>query len=137
MKIILANGYIVEAIEAEVRDFITESGVPVPNAYWKYSGLLSEEEVTRFIKGEKNPDEMKKLARYILIYIENLVFRACLFNKAKGGNPDAPKEFGMPKVKRLRKLYQNAQESKQPVPNIHSIVDEMLKVCLEIGVDPL
>ncbi len=136
MKIILANAYAVEITEVDFIDIITESRVPIPNVHWKHSGLLSREEVTRFLKGDKDPGEMKKLARYILIYAENLVFSACLFNKAQGGNPDAPKEFGMPKVNRLKKLYQKVLRSRQSMPNVYYTVNEMLKVCSEIGIDP-
>ena len=136
MKIILANGNIVEVTEVETKEFITEISTPIPNAYWRHSGLLSQEEVMRFLKGESRPDEVKKVGRYLLIYTENLAFSAYLFNKANGGDPDGPKDFTMPAIRRLRELYRYVLISQPTVPVSHNVKD-MLNVCLEIGIDPL
>lgn len=43
MKLILASGKIVEVSQAEVNDFVTQ--VLIPNPYWRYSGLLTEEDM--------------------------------------------------------------------------------------------
>ncbi len=137
MKIILANGNTAEVTEVEIKEFITEVPTPIPNAYWRHSKLLGQEEVMRFLKGESSPDELKKVARYLLIYTENLAFSAYLFNKANGGAPDGPKDFSMPAIRKLRELYQSVLGNQPAVPDISHKVKNMLNVCLELGIDPL
>ncbi|MDD4984892.1 MAG: hypothetical protein PHQ43_03745 [Dehalococcoidales bacterium] len=136
MKMILANGNTVEVTELETKEFITEIATPIPNAYWKHSGLLNQAEVLRFLKGASSPDELKKVARYLLIYTENLAFSAYLFNKANGGDPDGPKDFTMPAIRKLRELYRNVLSSQPTEPVSHNVKD-MLNVCRKIGIDPL
>lgn len=127
----LANGKTVEVSPEEVNDFIT--AILIPNAYWRRSGYLSEEEVMRFLKGDSDRDELKKVARYILVYTENLAFAAYLFDKSEG-NPDQTKEFNMPALKRLREVYQKVSTNHS---NHSNLVNEMENICLEIGADPL
>ena len=132
MEMILANGNKVKVSLGEVHDFITVMPTPIPNAYWRYSELLTEEEVMRFLAGESTREELQKVARYLLIYTENLAFNAYLFNKANGGDPEGTKEFSMPTVKKLRELYQKAKDN----PSMETVY-EMQSVCLKIGADPL
>ena len=134
MRIVLANGKTVEASPEEMSDFVT--AVLIPNAYWRHSGYLSEEEVMRFLKGGSERDELKKVARYILVYTENLAFSAYLFGKAEG-KPDESKEFNMPALKKLRGLYRVVMKNRQSKTGLQRIVNEMENVCLEIGADPL
>jgi len=115
MKMILANGNRVKVSLGEIRDFITTMATPIPNAYWRHSELLSEEEVMRFLRGESNQDELKKIARYILIYTENLAFTAYLFDKADG-DTERTKEFNMPAIKKLREIYRQVTQNQRPRP---------------------
>ena len=132
MRMILANGKTVKVSLGEIREFVTEMKAPVPNPDWHYSELLTEDEVMRFLKGESTREELQKVAQYLLIYTENLAFYAYLFNKANGGDPEGPKDFSMPTVKKLRNLYRKAKDN----PSMETIY-EMESVCLEIGADPL
>lgn len=134
MNVILANGKSVEISQTEIGDFITQ--ILIPNADWHHSGLLTEEEVMRFLKGESSRDELKKVARYILIYQENLSFTAYLFDKADG-DPERTKEFNMPAIKELREIYRKVTENQQPAKELSGDVYEMENICLETGADPL
>ena len=134
MELILANNKRVEVSQEEVNEFITKK--LIPNADWHHSGLLTEEEVMRFLKDESSRDELKKVARYILIYQENLAFTGYLFDKADG-DPERTKEFNMPAVKKLRELYQKASDDSHTAINIAHDVHEMENICLETGTDPL
>jgi len=133
MNFILANGKKVEVSQVEMRDFITR--LLLPNAYWRHSGLLTQEEVMRFLKGESSEVEFRKIARYILIYIENLGFTAYLFDKADG-EPNRTKEFNIPAIRKLRELYQ-AMNNHASTANLANLVNEMESACLKIGADPL
>lgn len=134
MELMLMNGQHVEISQDEVKDFITQQ--LIPNPYWRHSGLLTEEEVMRFLKGESTYDELKKIARYILIYQENLTFTAYLFDKSEG-HPDQGKEFNMPAVKELRDLYQKTKDDNRNMSAVYHIIYQMENVCLDIGADPL
>ena len=134
MELILANGKHVEASQEEVNEFITQ--ILFPNADWRHSGLLTQEEVMRFLAGESNETELKKVARYILTYTENLYFTAYLFDKADG-EPERTKEFNTPAVKKLREIYRRVTENQRTIEEIAGDVYEMENTCLEIGADPL
>lgn len=130
----LMNGKEVDVSLEEINEFITQILVQNPN--WSYSGLLTPMEWTRYLQGRSTHDELKKVARYILIYIENLSFTAYLFDKAEG-HPDQGKEFNMPMVKKLRELYQKVSDISHQAPDISQDVHEMENLCLKIGADPL
>ncbi len=136
MEMILANGRRVKVSLGEVQEYITECPSPIPNAYWRYSELLSEEEVMRFLAGQSNKEELQKIARYLLIFTENTSFAAYLFDKAEG-TPDLTKEFNMPAVKRLREVYQQVKDDRHTMMGLYRLVSEMESLCLEIGVAPL
>jgi len=129
---ILANGKRVEVSQDEVNSFITQT--LIPNAYWRYTGQLTEQEVMRFLKGGATGDDLKNIAQYILTYFENLAFAGYLFDKADG-EPDRTREFNMPAVSKLRELYQKVTHTE--LNPTDSIVNEMESICLEIGADPL
>jgi len=136
MEMILANGSKVKVSLGEAREFTTEMPTPIPNPDWHWSELLNKEEVMRFLKGESPQDELRKVARYMLIYVENLAFTAYLFDKAEG-NPDQTREFNMPAVQKLRGLYQKVKDNHSNPSNLANLVNEMESICLEIGMDPL
>lgn len=134
MKLELSDGQHVELSQEEVSEFITQ--ILVPNPYWRHSRLLTEERWARFLKGESTRDELNKVARYILIYMENLSFTAYLFDKADG-EPERTKEFNMPVIKKLRELYQKIIDNRHNTLAISQDVNEMENICMEIGADPL
>lgn len=133
-RLTLANGKDVEVSGEEVNEFITQ--ILLPNPDWRHSGLLTEEEWTRYLKNETSRDDLKKVARYILIYEENLAFTGYLFDKADG-EPERTKEFNMPAIKKLRELYQKVSDDTHQVIDISQMVHEMENACLETGADPL
>ena len=135
IQLTLMNGARVEVSPKEVRGFITQK-VLTPNPDWRYSGLLSEEEVMRFLKGESPQDELKKVARYILIHEENLSLTGYLFDKADG-EPGRTKEFNMPAIKKLREIYRRVTENQRTLDELAGDVYEMENICMETGADPL
>lgn len=137
LPIILANGKSVEATMEEIGDFITvEPRIPFPHPHWCHSELLSELEVLTFLAGQSTEDELRQVARYILVYTENLSFTAYLFAKSEG-KPDHTKEFNMPALKRLRELYQKVRDNSYATLDLYHLVHEMENICSEIGADPL
>ena len=134
--VILANGNRVNVSQAEIGEFLTELSAPLANPYWRHSGLLSEAEVMEYLSGEGGKNKLRKIARYLLIYTENLAFTAYLFDKAEG-KPDQGKELNMPAVEKLRGLYRAVTDRCQGREGIARLVHEMESVCLEIGADPL
>jgi len=135
MHLILANGQTVKVSLKELRDFITAMPSPIPNAYWRHSELLTEQEVMRFLAGESSREELKKVARYLLIYTENLAFTAHLYDKSEGHN--GSRDLNMPALEKLRGFYRTISNGRQSRDGIARLVNEMESVCLEIGADPL
>ena len=134
MKMILANGQDVEVSQEEIEEFITQ--LLIPNPDWRHSKQLTEREVVKYLQSESSPDELKKVAKYLIICIENLAFSAYLFAKAEGKS-DESKEFNMPALKKLRELYHKATEAQQSAKELAGNVYEMENVCMGIGTDPL
>lgn len=134
MELTLANGKHVEISPEELRGFITQK-VLIPNPDWRYSKLLTQEEVMRYLKGESTQDELKKVARYLLIYEENLSFTAYLFDKSEG-NPDQGKTF-KPAVEKLREIYRRVTGTQRTAEELAGDVHEMENTCMKIGADPL
>lgn len=134
MELELANGQHVQVSQEEASEFITQ--VLIPNPYWRYSGLLTEVEVMRFLGRRSTEEELKKVARYLLTYTENLSFTAYLFDKSEG-KLNLSREFNMPVIKKLRELYQKIIDNSYNTPLVSQLVNEMEHVCMEIGADPL
>ena len=134
MELILMNGQRVEVSQEEVSEFITF--FLVPNPQWRHSGLLTEKEWMRYLKEESTQDELKKVARYILIYMENLSFTGYLFDKSEG-EPQRTKEFNMPAVKKLREIYRRMTENQRTAKELVGDVWEMENICMELGASPL
>lgn len=134
VKIMLMNGARVEVSQEEANEFITQELIPNPD--WRHSGLLTEEEALRYLGGKSTQDELRKVARYILIYEENLAFTGYLFDKADG-EPERTKEFNMPTVEKLRVLYQEVNDKTHQLMDISPAVHAMENLCMEIGGDPL
>lgn len=140
-KFVLANGKEVEASAEEICEFITvmHAGQLVqifPNPYWRWSCLLTEAEWGRYLQGKSTQDELKKVARYIIVYMENQSLTGYLFDKSEG-KPDQTKEFNMPVLKKLRDLYQKVIHVSHDMTELYHVVHEMENACMEIGADPL
>jgi hypothetical protein len=134
MQIKLMNGQEVEASQEEVEEFITQVLTNFP--YWKYSKLLTESEVMSFLKRESTEDELKKVARYLLIFIENFSFTGYLSDKSEG-KFGMTKELNMPVVIKLRTIYQRMCEENRTLEELYGDVHEMENACMEIGADTL
>lgn len=134
IKLKLMNDKEVEVSEDEMNEYITQ--VLIPNPDWHHSGLLSPMEWTRYAQGRSTADELVKIARYILIYMENLSFTGYLFDKSEG-HPEQGKEFNMPVVIKLRETYRLTREMVTTQKERAGNVEEMVHLCLEIGADPL
>lgn len=134
MEFTLCNDKAVVVSKEELSEFITE--ILIPNPYWRFSGLLTEDEVLRYLNDKAPQDGLKKIARYILIYMENIAFSGYLFDKSDG-KPQLTKEFNIPVVKKLRELYQKVSEASHRPTDISQDVHEMENICMEIGTDPL
>jgi len=87
---------------------------PVPNPYWRYSELLTEQEVMKFLAGESSQEELKKVARYLLIFTENIAFAAHLYDKSEGH--DNGREFNMPALEKLRGFYRTISNGRHRPP---------------------
>ena len=134
VQITLMNGARVEVSQEEVNEFITQELIPNPD--WHHSGLLTQKEWMRYLKGESSQDDLRKVARYILIYMENLSFTGYLFDKAEG-EPERTKEFNMPVLKKLREIYRRMTENQRTAKKLAGDVWGMENICMEIGADPL
>lgn len=134
IKLRLMNGKEVEVSQEEVNEFITQ--ILLQNPHWRYSGLLTPMEWTRYIQDRSPQDELRKVARYILINFENLSFTGYLFDKADG-EPERTKEFNMPVLKKLRDIYRRVSEDRRSPKELAGDVHEMENLCLEIGASPL
>jgi len=135
MEMILANRSKVKVSVSEIQEYVTEVPCPIPNPYWRYSELLTEEEVMRYLAGESDKDKLQKIARYILIFTENLAFTAHLYDKSEGH--DNGRKLNMPALEKLRGFYRTISNGQQTRDGIARLVHEMESVCLEIGAGPL
>lgn len=134
VHIILMNGAGVEVSQEEIKEFVTQ--ILIPNPDWHYSGLLTHGEYLSYVTGRTCPEVLRKVARYFLIYEENLAFTAFLFDKSEG-NPEKTKEFNMPTIKALRDIYRRVTEDQRTPEDLAGDVHEMENLCLETGADPL
>lgn len=135
MQFQLANGAKVDVSPEEMGEFITQ--VLMANPYWRYSGLLNEDEVTRFLlKATNDKAELVKIARYILIHFENLSLACYLFDKSEG-HPEQGKEFNMPVIQKLRDIYQKVRDNTHDVTDMWESVWEMENLCIGQGGSPI
>ena len=121
MKFILANGKTVTVDPNLVQSIVTTQ--LLPNPYWMYSKLLTEDDVERFLNHDSDPKLLEKVRYYILCYTENIVFINFLYIKAKD-----PK-MAISYLKRMKDLLRTLRKMKDPY--------EMLRLCLDWGIDPL
>lgn len=134
MQLELANGKKVEVSQEEIDEFITQ--VLIQNPYWKYSKLLTESEVMRYLKKESTRSDLMTIARYLLVYIENISFTGYVYDKSEG-QLSMTKELNMPVIIKLRDIYRRINYTKRTPEELAGDVYEMENACREIGADPL
>lgn len=138
------------AVPRQTIEIFLSEGVYALNPYWQYNGLLEKDEVLSLAKclhmlGLKlecnmDPKLIKKIARYIVIYAENVQLmnfltasEAAIIHEDREGK--TIKEFlnyAIPFLMTLRKLYR--QIIMEPKPET---LAKMLELCLQSGIDPL
>ncbi len=133
-QIQLMNGKQVELTRPEFDEFISD--VMVPNPQWQHSGLLDKEEVARYLSGRATVQDLHKVARYILVYQENLTLTAYLFAKAESqNNANDSKSYNLPYLMKIRAMHSLAATEK--INLLNKIAHKMENICLEVGADPL
>lgn len=129
--------------------FLSE-GIYALNPYWRYSGLLDKDDVLKLaeclrllgLKLECNlrPELIRKIARYILIYAENIQFMNFLsaseamiiHNDREGREIEEFLKYAIPFLFELRELYRRIVMDPQP-----EMLVKMLDFCLQNGLDPM
>lgn len=134
MLLELANGKKVNVSQEEIDEFITQ--VLIQNPYWKYSKLLTESEAMRYLKKESTKSDFMKVARYLLVYIENISFTGYVYDKSEG-QLSMTKELNMPVVIKLRDIYRRISYTPRTPEELAGDVYEMENACMDIGADPL
>lgn len=100
-----------------------------PSIDLDYSGVMD------FLEGKPDLGLLKKVARYILVYTENLVLANYVYQRILNpGNADKYLESMKPLLHELRRLYELLQG--KPYDVYRPLVDEMLSLCLRYGIDP-
>ena len=100
-----------------------------PNVDLDYSGVMD------FLEGKRDPELLKRIARYILVYAENLILSNYVYQRALNpGNADRYLESMKPLLEELRRLYGPLR--RKPYDVYRPLVDEMLNLCLRYGIDP-
>ncbi len=96
---------------------------------------LDYDSVMDFLEGKRDPGLLRRVARYILVYAENLVLTNYVYQRILNpGNADRYLESMKPFLKELRRLYGLLQ--RKPYDVYRPLVDEMLNLCLRYGIDP-
>lgn len=133
IKFHLMNGKEVEVSQEEIAEFISE--VLMPNPFWSHSQLLGKEEAMAYLKGESTQEGLRKVARYILIFFENLSFSGYLFDKAEGEH--LTEEFNKPVINKLREIYLRVTKEQRTIEELAGDVHEMENLCTEMGAGPM
>ena len=135
-EFILPSGISVRVSEREIAEIVTTGISNRP--YWQYCGFIEPQEVYDFLSRKlSDKKKLEKIAYYILFYAENVVFS--VYANIKGNQSDLDalqyKEFMMPLLVELRKMYKQVQQANS-VDEIYNIIDKMIAKCLSYCVDP-
>ena len=119
--------------KSEVERFV-KNDVFTPNPYWRHSGLLSSSEIKKFMDRTENVLTLVRIARYIVIWAENMVFTAWLMIRMVEGEEEAESyaESMIPFLEKLREMYKEVEKSAR-----REIVEKMIEECIRVGLDPL
>ena len=124
----------VEVPEEVVKEIIS---VELTNCFhWHCPNIdLDCGEVADFLEGKRDPSLLERIARYILVYAENLVLSNYVYQRALNPNSaDKYLESMKPFLQELRRLYGLLDENHCDSHRV--LVDEMLSLCLRHGIDP-
>jgi len=112
-----------------VRRIVTTELSPLP--HWEASDYLSTEEVEAFFGGASGSQLMKRIAKYILFYAENIVFATFLLLLAGEGKGRAEEYLDrhMELLETLRRIADKEEVGREDV-------EEMISLCLRHGIDP-
>ena len=116
-----------------VRLFIT-TDVLTPNPYWRYSGLLDEETLRAYLEGSEEPEVLRAVARYTLIYVENMAFSVFIGIMLTDGVDEAMGylKWMEPTLAALRSMWRRVRGRPS-----RKLVEEMVWKAIEVGLDPL
>ncbi len=94
-------------------------------------------DVVRFMHGDKNPVLLRRIARYILVYAENLVLTTVVYLKViDSGKVEAYLEDMRDVLESLREKYREVKGFTGDPMELRTLVDQMLHICLSAGLDP-
>ena len=116
-----------------VRLFIT-TDVLTPNPYWRYSGLLDEETLRAYLEGSEEPEVLRAVARYTLIYVENMAFSVFIGIMLTDGVDEAMGylKWMEPTLAALRSMWRRVRGRPS-----RKLVEEMVWKAIDVGLDPL
>ncbi len=128
-------GKTVKVPEEVIREVIT---VELTNCfYWSCPNIdVDYSDVMEFLGGSRDPELLRRIARYILVYTENLVLPNYVYMKASMGSEKARAYLDSMKslLMKLRRLYRIL--NMEPYGMYRELVDQMLQTCLDHGIDP-
>ena len=106
--------------------------------HWGCPGSgLDYVDVVRFMHGDNDPDLLRRVARYILVYAENLVLTTVVYLKViDPGKVEAYLEDMRGVLERLREKYREVKEFTGDSMELRTLVEQMLHICLSAGLDP-
>jgi len=140
---------IVVAVPKQTMEFFLSQRIYALNPYWEYSKLLEVNEVLQIAKClqllgvglECKVDDklIKKVARYVLIYAENIQLMNFLTasesmiiqNDRKGETLRDFLSYALPFLMSIRSIYDQIQ--KEPKPEL---LAKMLILCIQNGINP-
>jgi len=135
MRFVLISGEEVEVSDEKVAS-IVRSGKLLANPYWRYSNLLTEEEVMLYLKRKADSETLKKIAEYIVVFAENLILTNYLYSLAENSKVgENYLKIQLPLLKELRSSLQSLDMAW--CVKIEETVNEMLSKCRDYGIDPL
>lgn len=137
MKFLLMTGKEVVVSEAEIRE-IVKSGMVIANPYWVYSGLLREDEVIAYLNHKADVDILKRIAKYILVFVENLALTNYMFLLAE--NREEAEEYLNSQKQLLNfseQLNTSVQTGTRSLEELEELVRSMISKCMTFGIDPL
>jgi len=116
-----------------VRLFIT-TDILTPNPYWRYSGLLDEETVRAYLDGSEEPEVLRAVARYTLIYVENMALSVFIGIMLTEGVDEAMGylKWMEPTLAMLRSTWRRVRREPS-----RKLVEEMVWKAIDVGLDPL
>lgn len=135
-EFILPSGVTVTVSEREVDEIIT-TGLS-NRFYWRFCGFVDAVDVFEFLDRKlRDKKKLEKIAYYVLFFAENVVFSVYVNIK---GNVDEAEAYRyklsmMPVLKKLREHYNRVKRT-EDVDEIYNIINKMISLCLNHGMDP-